>query len=476
MALRAYLRVLRERWLMIIAFVLVATGFALLITQLTPKSYEATAEVLVSSNSSDQSTAATGNVLVTLQVTTYARVIDSPEVFKYVQTDLHLGLPNSALQDKLSASALSGVAVIEVHATDGSASRAASLATSAANGLIATVKGITDSVNLFLIHPADQPGSPASPKPLLNIALGALLGLLVGVALAVARDILDNRIKDPESLGKVADAPLMGVIVEDPWTERHAIATRAGNRNIRAENFRQLRANLQFANVDEHPRVIAVTSSVPEEGKTTVAINLASTLAEAGFSVCLVDADLRRPTVAKVLGLVSPVGLTSVLIQQIQLSDALQHAGSTLYVLASGPTPPNPSEVLASSYVRDVIRSLLESVDYVVIDTAPLLPVADGSEVAALADGTLLVARHGITTDTNVQRSVQALRRVDAKLIGVVLNRMPIRRNNREYGYTYYRTEEPARSLQQGKGDDGRRRARRSATATTDATREGNRT
>lgn len=477
MALRAYLRVLRERWLLVVAFVLVATGIALLITELTPKSYQATAQVLVSSSASSEG--AVGNqadAYVLLQVTTYSKVIGAPSVLKYIQTDLHLGLPDSVLKDKLSASALSGVSIIEVHATDGSASRAANLANSAARGLISAVQTINPSVKLFLTGPADQPTSPESPKPLLNIALGALLGLLVGVALAVARDILDNRIKEPEALGKVADAPLMGVIVEDPWTERHAIATRAGNRNIRAENFRQLRANLQFANVDEHPRVIAVTSSVPEEGKTTVAINLASTLAEAGFSVCLVDADLRRPTVAKVLGLVSPVGLTSVLIQQIALSDALQHAGSTLYVLASGPTPPNPSEVLASSYVRDVIRSLLESVDYVIIDTAPLLPVADGSEVAALADGTLLVARHGITTDTNVQRAVQTLRRVDAKLIGVVLNRIPLRRNNREYGYTYYRTDESARSLQDSKGEGGRRRARRAGTAVAEPAKEGNRT
>ena len=479
MQLRAYLRVLRERWLLIVSFVLVATGAALLLTELTPNSYEATAQVLVSSNtpsSADASNANISNLSVQLQVATYARVIESPDVLKYIQADLHLGLSPSSLKGKLSASTLTGVSIIEVHASDGSASRAASIANSAANGLVSAIKKITDSVSLFVTGPADQPDSPSSPKPLLNIGLGLLLGLLVGVALAVARDILDNRIKTPEALSKDADAPLMGVIVEDPWTERHAIATRAGNRNIRAENFRQLRANLQFANVDEHPRVIAVTSSVPEEGKTTVAINLASTLAEAGFSVCLVDADLRRPTVAKVLGLVSPVGLTSVLIQQIALSDALQHAGSTLYVLASGPTPPNPSEVLASSYVRDVIRSLLDSVDYVIIDTAPLLPVADGSEVAALADGTLLVARHGITTDANVQRSVQTLRRVDAKLIGVVLNRMPIRRNNREYGYTYYRTEEPSRSLQQGKSDDGRRRARRASAAPTDATKEGNRT
>jgi Mrp family chromosome partitioning ATPase len=119
-----------------------------------------------------------------------------------------------------------------------------------------------------------------------------------------------------------------------------------------------------------------------------------------------------------------------------------------------------------------VIRSLLESVDYVVIDTAPLLPVADGSEVAALADGTLLVARHGVTTDTNVQRAVQTLERVDAKLIGVVLNRTPIRRNNREYGYTYYRTADTTHSLQDGKGGSGRR-ARKAAGVAAEPDREG---
>ncbi|HZC73357.1 MAG TPA: polysaccharide biosynthesis tyrosine autokinase [Jatrophihabitans sp.] len=466
MALRAYLRVLRERWLLLVSFVLIATGLAIVLTELTPKSYEATAQVLVSSSgTSDPSIQNQADLYVSTLVTTFAKTIGSPDVLKCMQTNMHLGLPPTTLKDKLSASALAGVSIIEVHANDGSAARAASLANYAADCFRTAVQGYNSSVKLFVTGPADQPSSPASPKPILNITLGALLGLLVGAALAIARDILDNRIKTPEVLGKVADAPLMGVIVEDPWTERHPIATRAGNRNIRAENFRQLRANLQFANVDLHPRVIAVTSSIPEEGKTTVAINLASTLAEAGFSVCLVDADLRRPMVAKVLGLVSPVGLTSVLIQQIALNDALQHAGSTLYVLASGPTPPNPSEVLASSYVRDVIRSLLESVDYVVLDTAPLLPVADGSEVAALADGTLLVARHGVTTDTNVQRATQALQRVDAKLIGVVLNRTPVRRNNREYGYTYYRAADSTRSAQDEKSNNGRRARRAAANA-----------
>ena len=455
MTLRAYLRVLRERWLIILVFVLVTTGVAVVVTALTPKSYEATAQVLVQSKSvADPTINNQAQVYASTQVPTLAKVIGAPGVIKYVQHDLHLDLSDRQVRGKLTAAAQTGTSIIDITASDGSAARAASLANSGARGFIQTVEGFNDALQLFLTGPADQPSSPSSPQTTLNILLGVLLGLLLGMAFAVIRDILDNRIKTPETLGKVSDAPVMAIVVEDSTTERHPIATRAGTRNVRAENFRQLRANLQFANVDEHPRVIAVTSSIPEEGKTTVALNLASTLAEAGFSVCLVDADLRRPAVARVLGLPSPVGLTSVLIHQVELSDALQHAGSSLYVLASGPTPPNPSEVLASSYVRDVIRSLLASVDYVVIDTAPLLPVADGSEVAALADGTLLVARHGITTDTAVRRGVEALHRVDARLLGVILNRMPIRRSDREYGYTYYSTDDAGGSLHKANSAD----------------------
>lgn len=474
MTLRAYLRVLRERWLLLVVFVLVTTGVAVVITALTPKSYQATAEVLVQSKSvSDPSINNQAQIYAATQVPTLAKVIGAPPVLKYVQNDLHLGLSPQQIKDKLTAAAKTGTSIIDITATDGSAARAANIANSASAGFIQAVQGYNDSLSVFATGPANQPSSPSSPQTVLNIILGVLLGLLLGAAVAVIRDILDNRIKTPEGLAKVASAPVMGTIVEDSTTERHPIATRAGIHNVRAENFRQLRANLQFANVDEHPRVIAVTSSIPEEGKTTVALNLASTLAETGFSVCLVDADLRRPAVARLLGLADPVGLTSVLIHQIEVTEALQHAGSNLYVLASGPTPPNPSEVLASSYVRDVIRSLLDSVDYVVIDTAPLLPVADGSEVAALADGTLLVTRQGVTTDTAVKRALESLSRVDARLLGVILNRLPIRRGDKEYGYTYYSNEDQGRSLHNG-NQDVSRRGRRSATPQRE--KEGSRT
>jgi non-specific protein-tyrosine kinase len=447
--LRSYLRVLRERWKLLVTFTILATLVAVVITVLTPKKYTATAQVLVAAaGTTDPALASQQAAYIATQVATYAQVVNSAPVVLDVRNDLDLSpqqYSDSDLKGRFSSSVPTGKSIIEVHATDKKADVAAKLANSAAKGLAKEVQNYTStsngaSVHLFVTGPATAPGSPTSPNTLLNVGLGVLLGLLVGAALAVARDILDTRIKDADTLAKVSNSPTMGVVVEDPKTQRHPIATRAGTRNMRAENYRQLRANLQFANVDEHPRVIAVTSSIPGEGKTTVAINLASTLAEAGFTVCLVDADLRRPTIAKVLGLLSPVGLTSVLIHQIELSEAMQSAGSNFYVLTSGPTPPNPSEVLASSYVRDIVRSLLDKVDYVVLDTAPLLPVADGSEVAALADGTLLVARHGVSTDSHIKRATHALARVDAKLLGVVLNRIPARKSS-EYGYTYYRAE-----------------------------------
>ena len=468
MTLRAYLRIFRERWKLIWLITAVAILIAIGITAITPKSYTATTQLFVASSSNTDPTlnGYQGSAYTQSLVTSFAQIVANPDTLQFVIKDQHLTLTENQLKGKITANAPAATSLLNITVTDHSAAVAAAIANSTAKGFITYAEKITTPIGttsspvlVSLTGPATAPSKPTSPDTILNLILGVILGLLVGAGIAIGRDVLDSRIKDPDALAEVAKAPVMGVVVDDPKTDRHPIATRAGNRNIRAENFRQLRANLQFANVDNHPRVIAITSSVSTEGKTTIAINLASTLAEAGFSVCLVDADLRRPSVAKVLGLVSPVGLTSVLIHQIELSEVLQHAGSSLYVLTSGPTPPNPSEVLASSYVRDVIRSLLDKVDYVIIDTAPLLPVADGSEVAALADGTLLVARAGLTTDSNVKRAVGTLARVDAKLLGVVLNRMPLRRNQNEYGYTYYRESDAATH----RGDErkgGRRRSK----------------
>ncbi|MGH3369642.1 MAG: CpsD/CapB family tyrosine-protein kinase [Nocardioidaceae bacterium] len=207
----------------------------------------------------------------------------------------------------------------------------------------------------------------------------------------------------------------------------------------RLEAFRVLRTNMQFVDVDRDSKVFAVSSSVPGEGKTTTATNLAITLAQAGQRVLMIDGDMRRPHVARAFGLESIVGLTTVLIGSIDLEDAIQDGPvDTLSVLTSGAIPPNPSELLQSQAMRDLLERAKKEYDVIVIDTPPLLPVTDAALVAAQADGALVVVRHGSTTRDQLRHSIERLEAVDARALGVVLNMMPSRRGGRDtYGYGY---------------------------------------
>lgn len=165
----------------------------------------------------------------------------------------------------------------------------------------------------------------------------------------------------------------------DKATDKAPLAFRADPHGRRAEAFRHLRTNLQFIDIDRQPRIIAITSSISGEGRSTTAVNLAAGLAEAGFRVCLIEADLRRPTLGQTLGLVSEAGLTSVLVGKAAVEYVVHNAGQNLMVLTAGVIPPNPSELLASQHARAVIQEIAAQVDYTIIDTAPLLPVADGA-------------------------------------------------------------------------------------------------
>ena len=191
--------------------------------------------------------------------------------------------------------------------------------------------------------------------------------------------------------------------------------------------------------VHEPARVIAVTSALQGEGKTTLSCNLAIALAEAGWRVLLVDADLRRPKVADYLGLDGGVGLTDVLVGDVQVGDVVQRWGeNSLLVLPSGSAPPNPSELLGSKAMADLLLALRESADIVVIDTAPLLAVTDGVVVAVQADGALLVTQQGRTSRTQVAAAARSLHSVSVRLLGCVLNMTKVAKADK-YQYETYR-------------------------------------
>lgn len=202
-------------------------------------------------------------------------------------------------------------------------------------------------VKVSVVRAADLPGAPVSPRPTLNLALGLLVGLAVGVGAAVLRDTLDTSIKGADQVQEHLGLPTLGLIGYDSESFKRPLIVQVDPHSSRAEAFRQLRTNLQFLDVDKPPRSIVLTSSLPQEGKSTTACNLAITLGQAGVRVVLVEGDLRRPRLADYLGIEGAVGLTDVLVGRAKLEDVLQPWGSGgLRVLASGPTPPNPQERL----------------------------------------------------------------------------------------------------------------------------------
>jgi capsular exopolysaccharide synthesis family protein len=474
--LRDYLRVLSRRWRFIGALALLGAGLSTFATFTATPEYRATTTLFVSmKEGADTNSLNAGNMFTQARVQSYADMAASPLVTRPVVRQLHLGITPGQLARKISASAKPDTVLLRITVSDFGPRRAAQLSNAVAVRFAAMVGTLekpggakTTPVKLSITTPAAVPSVPSSPRPLFNLALGLLSGLAVGVGCAVLRESLDTSVRNNHALADfmagLSGPPVLGSIVLDSRTPRHPVAARDDTHGLRAEGFRRLGTNLRFVDVDRPPKVIAVTSAVPGEGKTSVAVNLAATLAEAGARVCLVDTDLRRPTAARALGLIGDAGLTTVLIGQAQLEYVVQQAGS-FSVLASGPVPPNPAELLGSGQFRSAISTLSEDFDHIVIDTAPVLPVTDAAVIAPVVDGYLLVVRAGKTSRTQVTDALGTLRRTDTPVLGAVLNMAPLKGEGSVYGYAY--TYRPERERGQSRGPLRlRRRDERRRTAT----------
>jgi capsular exopolysaccharide synthesis family protein len=292
-------------------------------------------------------------------------------------------------------------------------------------------------VKVTIFGAANLPRTPSAPRPLVNLAVGLVVGLLMGAAVAIARARLDRSVKDPEEAAELAGAPVIGTILRDDMLRKqHRIELDSSSRS--AEAFRQLRMNLQFLDVDNPPRVLMISSALADEGKSTVAVNLALSLAEAGRRVAVIEADLRRPRVTQYLGLVSGAGLANVLTGAADMEDVVQrYEDGNLVVVAAGPPVPNPVQLLSSAAMASLLEKLRAAYDYVIIDAPPLLPVADSTGLAVLADGVLLSVRHGRLLKHHLQQARATLDRVGATTAGIVLNVVPPREVSGSYSYEY---------------------------------------
>ncbi|WP_082801382.1 polysaccharide biosynthesis tyrosine autokinase [Herbidospora cretacea] len=403
--MREGVRLVRRGWWILLLAAVGGAGCALLVTGHMPVKYAATASMMI-----DQRDA-----LSQQRLKSYAGLVTSRRLLLEIAVTERLD--PAALAGNVRAETVPGTVLLRAIVTDSDPARAARVANRIGDelsGLIHTL-GNRPAIKVAVIDPATVPVSPVSPKPPINVAAGILLGLVFAYGLLMLRSRLDTAVADSDDLAAAIGAPTLGVIGRD---RRQPLAV--------TEAFRALRTNLQFVGVDGRPRSLLVTSSGTGEGKSTLAINLALAVAQTGRRVALVDADLRRPSIARCLGLEPAMGLTDVLAGSARLPEALRR-WRDVDVLPSGRIPPNPSELAGSPGMLRVMSDLTADHDLVIVDAPPLLPVTDASVLATVCDGVLLVARAGRTRRDALTQATGQLGRVKARVVGGVLNFAPAR-------------------------------------------------
>ncbi len=446
MEIQDYLRIFRKNWIAILLLAVLGAGLGFTYALVATPTYTASARVFVST--SGATTAADlqqGNTFTQQRVKTYAELVTTAAVLQPTIDSLNLSTSVAKLRGQVSASAPLNTTVINVTVNSTDPVFAATLATETANQLIEVVQQIetTDAlqgspVRLTVVQEAEVPLTPTSPKKALNIAMGLLLGLALGVAIALLRAALDTKIRNEKDLERVTDLPVLGGIVFDSKAKDRPLIVHEDSTSPRAESFRTLRTNLQFLDAGRRERAFVVTSAIPGEGKSTTTANLAIALAQAGAKVLLVGADLRKPKMAHYLGIEGSVGLTDVLIGRVELGDAVQRWGRTdLFLLPSGQLPPNPSELLGSALMDDLIGRLNKDFDVVLYDAPPLLPVTDAAVLARLVGGCLVLVASGKTSTPEFETALATLENVDAPVSGIVLTMLPTKGPD-AYGYGRY--------------------------------------
>jgi capsular exopolysaccharide synthesis family protein len=446
MELTDYLRVLRKHWVSLILIFLAGMGSAAGVSALMTPVYTASAGVFLTVNSGDTAGELNqGSSYAENQVRSYAQVVTAPVVLQPVIDKLGLGLTVGKLADRVTATAPVNTAIVNIDVTGTDPTQTAAVANAIAEQLIVVVDDLSPqsqtgsrTVKASIITPASVPVEWTSPRVLLNLALGGLVGLLLGVGQAVLRVRLDTRVVGEADVAQVTDRSVVGAIAFDTDAKNHPLIFQTAGHSIRAEAYRRLRTNLQFLQLGGREGSIVVTSSIAAEGKTTTAINLASTLADAGQSVLLIDADLRRPSVATYVGLDGTAGLTDVIIGRATLADVVQPLGrGNLHVLLSGRIPPNPSELLGSQPMEKLLAEATARYDSVIIDSPPLLPVTDSALLSRFCGGVLLVVGSGSVTRPELETAIASLETVEASILGLVLNRLRASELG-HYGYHHY--------------------------------------
>lgn len=418
----------RRRWLPLVLCLVVSIAGAVSVTRTTPKTYDATARLFVSiPAANDIGEALQGVQLSSQLIASYARVATTRNTAELVAAKLDQRFSADEVRSRVSASPEPDTLLISVRATDTDPASARDIANAAAEALTEVIVDLDDGggVQARIIDGAALPTSPVRPRPTVDLMVGLLLGLAVGAGLVLLLESLDTTISSATGASEAFRSQVLGTLPRLRRLSQEPLI-RLDRASAAGEAYRSLRTSLRFINGGVgRIKTVVVTSPSPGEGKTTVAANLAIAIAQAGERVIIIDGDLRRSRLSTLFGADDGPGLSSIVAGKATLESAMHSWSANLSILAPGPLPPNPSEVLGSQRMADLLDAAATIADVVIIDAPPVLPVTDAAVIAALADAVLLVARWGRTETASAVETRTRLDGVGANVVGVALNGAP---------------------------------------------------
>lgn len=438
-------RIIRKHWLLIALTTVLVAGLAAFASFRATPVYTAKSSLFVSLPSGNTaSELSQGSAYAQGQMQSFAALATRPIVLSEVIDDLDLATTPAALGRRVGARVSGDTVILEVWASDTSPDQAAKIANSVVGSLNQAAGDVSPkrddgepSVGMSTLGEATPPAYPSSPNKRRNVALGVVAGLLLGVAVAIARERADTRLRSVNDVASRTAAPLLAELPEDSSMNRTAVAMRDEPIGPLAESFRRLRTNLEFLRVGGQSIALVVTSAEPGEGKTSTVLNLAVACAQSGDRVILIDADLHKPSAAKRMGLDDSHGLSTVLSGQMTFADAVQHGGRGLGIdiLVAGPVPPNAADLLGSQEMKSLLADLLLAYDVILLDTPPILPLVDASVLGRQVSGAIVVVRLNRSKKESLAKALGSVSQVGTKVLGVVVNSVPKAQSSGYYQY-----------------------------------------
>ena len=309
----------------------------------------------------------------------------------------------------------------------------------------ASVTEESQNINIWVMRDASLPGSPSNQRPQRTMLIGLFMAIAAGIGSALLIEYLDNTIKSSEDIENRYGLTVLGMVPETRKNERIEKIIIENSQSPIAESYRMIRSSLLLSSADHPPQIILITSMKAQEGKTTTVLNMARTLAQVADKVLVIDADMRKPRIHTLLGTSNSTGLSSFLSGNIDEQVVLPAGENKIHVIPAGPIPPNPAELLSSQRMKILLKQMMKEYNFIIIDSPPIIHLADGLILSTMVDGTLLVTRTNKTTFEVFNAGLKKLNDFKPRILGVVLNALGSRFGGPQLYHYYEYTDEKTR-------------------------------